>query len=63
MRDIIEFMKTMRSNANIHELDRQKIDKYVKEFEEEIAKVSAPIKENKFEKVQKRVVDVKDGNP
>ena len=45
------------------EFDRIKIKAALKEFDFELTKVSRPVKENKFEGVEKRQVKEGEGNP
>ena len=62
IRKLVEFLKKYRDHPDLFKMDRVKIEKAIAEYDEEVAKVSCPIEE-KFEKVEKRVVNAELGNP
>lgn len=62
MQNLAEVLRGLKDHECLLEFDKLKIKKVLEEFDQALSRVSSPIVE-KFEKVEKREVNVKDGNP
>jgi hypothetical protein len=59
MQKLAELLRSLKDHSELLDIDKVKIEKVLTEFDQEISKVTVPI----FDRVDKREVQAKDGNP